>query len=457
MVTLLSPGHYRVEHPAPPTDLSVDPALGSPPRTDSHVSSVTVTRGLSEDLVDSVGRHPSFQELLESGAFSSSQHPVSTDAATGAPAAAAPPTRSASWRAALVSGAYAAAREFGAQAVGVVAGLGLRGGLVSAGAGMTAAASTVTAAAFGLATYRAATLASAAIYSEREAPLAVRVAVGAAPLLVVAAAVGYAATAGTLAATGAYLGSKLVQRCVRDFCSNAMAGVLPSSQIVDAAGDEVDKRDLAPEDWGRAVGNALPTTAMYAIQDFLAPSPSELSGFAGLPASWPYIAAASLVEAGRALSGTVLTAHVAHQGGRQLKYKKAGGWKQLKKNLGSLDTLRQARDATAMRQSISVLGDVVGLVAPDTGHPLRRALWKVLRAEVKALGELRGPLVTRGQLALKQQQSQSQPQSGTSERAPVMLAEETGIAYRDDTGPVTIHVRPDHPTAARLRDALPLV
>lgn len=381
-----------------------------------------------------------------------------------------------SWGAALSSGAWAAVRELGAQSTGAFIGLTVRSGMEAAGTAATAAGGTIAAAVMGAAALRAANLVTAlACPHPHRARTAVRVALAAAPIAVAAAGVAWAAQAGTLASAAALLSGKLVQRCVRDFCSTNLAGVLPSSEVVDGQGQPVPKASMADEDWGRAVGNLLPTFALFGAQEFLAPAPAAAAGLAGMVAGLRHVAGTGLVESGRSLTGTLLTAQVAHGQGRHLQAKAGGGWALLRKNLASSGTLRHAADATAMRQSIGILADTFGMVAGrPTAPPLRRIVVKLLRAQLKALGEFRAPLVTRGQLALQQGRTDvlgRGDRPGSAEPLEV-LGEDTGITYDDfhrdaphgndtdaeavDVEMQTVHVHMARPAAPLQAPRLPL-
>ncbi|MBL0423148.1 hypothetical protein JI739_22625 [Ramlibacter sp. AW1] len=356
------------------------------------------------------------------------------------PGAAPLPSRAASWYAALSAGTWAAVRELGAQGAGALVGVAVRSGIAGAGPVAAAATGTLAAAALGVAAYRAATLIAACAYPHREAPMPLRAALIAAPVLAAVAGVSCAAGTGALLTAGAYLTGKLVQRCVRDFLSTAAADLVPSSEIIDAQGALVGKSELALEDWGRSIGNLAPSTVFFVLQDVFAPAPEAA---AGVVAALPYVAATAFVEVGRSITGTLLTAAVSHDRGRRLQPKAAGGWTKLRANLASRKTLLQAADATAMRQSIGILGDTLAVVVGHREQALSRMIFKVLRSELKALGELRAPLVTRGQLALEQRRLIAAAPPASELPAVDVLGGNTGVSYPvEETLVLTIHLPP---------------
>ena len=98
---------------------------------------------------------------------------------------------------------------------------------------------------------------------------------------------------------------------------------------------------------------------------------------------------------------------------------------------------------------MGILGDALGVVAGHPSRPLSRMIVKVLRSELKALGEFRGPLMTRGQLALERRQAllasavATTPACTAPQARIVEVMGDSGVAYPDDDPPaVTIHMPP---------------
>lgn len=441
--TTAAPVHWQVVHsarPATPLARAIPHAITATPSpsassvgTEAGSSAVSAAAGVSDTIADSL------DELL-------SPAPATTmPDLEGGPGS--PPPRAASWRAALVSGAWGAVREFIAQGTGAMVGVTVRSSLAGGTPMACAAVGTLAAAAMGVTAYRSAELAGAYLYPDRDhAPLAARAALTAAPVLVAAAAVTCAVSSGTLVTAGAYLTGKLVQRCVRDFLSTVIADLVPTSEVVRADGAVVTKAHLCEEDWGRAIGNIVPTTGFFVLQDVFAAAPDPADGIA---AGVPYVMATALVEVGRSFTGTLLCASVAHRQGRHLRAKRAGGLKKLHDNLRARKAFLQAADAVAMRQSIGILGDALAVVAGQPSRPLSRMIVKVLRSELKALGEFRGPLMTRGQLALERRQAllasavATTPACTAPQARIVEVMGDSGVAYPDDDPPaVTIHMPP---------------
>ncbi len=342
--------------------------------------------------------------------------------------------------------AWAAVREFGAQSAGTLAGLAVRSALHTASPAAVAAGGVLTLTGLGLAALRSSELITAVASPEHpRRRLACRVATAALPVAGVVAGACWAASSGTLPAATAYVAGKLVQRGVRDLCSQAMQGVLPSIESVDDHGQPVSKEDLAAVDWGRAITGTLPTAAYFAAQEFLAPSPAPDTPMVG---TLPHVAGRALVEAARAATGTWTAAYLARSEGHHLRAKDGEGLSRLRANLHALKTLRQAGDATAMREYFGIATDLYTLLMEEQPDAVTRVLATLLRAELKALGEFRAPLVTRGQLALARQwreQLQSAEREPVADEGPDMVGGITGMSYPDDAVSVVIHVRNDAP------------
>ncbi|MEJ7929221.1 hypothetical protein WG922_04470 [Ramlibacter sp. AN1015] len=287
------------------------------------------------------------------------------------------------------------------QSTGVAVGMAVRQGLLSASVPAAAACHTVACMGLGVAVHRASSLITAAILPpERAGALASRIATAAVPVAAAAITVAWATGAGALPAAGAYLSSKLVQRGTRYLLSNSLSNVAPSYEVIDRKGHVVSRQAQEEAAWGRAITTALPTTFCVAAQEFLAPAPDDLAGAHALTDSLTYVAAAGLVEAARALYGTLTAAAFAHAQERTLQPQAAGGGRQLLDNITSLRTLRESGDATAMREYFGIMADMVAVLAGQPTVPLRAVIVGLLRAELKALGDFRTPLVTYGQIAL---------------------------------------------------------
>ena len=335
------------------------------------------------------------------------------------------------------AGSWAALRELGAQSAGALAGMAVRNTLETAGPFAATVCGTAAAAGVGLAVYRAGTLIAAASAPEDEsARIATQMAVAALPLSAVALGVALAAHTGTSPLASAYLAGKLAQRCVRDLSSSALQGVLPACTVTNDDNVAISKEELLPIDWSRARGNALPTLGYFAAQEFLAPTPPST---ATLAQGLTHAAAVGLVEAARAMTGTLTAAALAEDEGHQLLDKAAGGCARLQKNMRSMDTVQQAGDATAMREYFGIAPDVLGAI---TSHlpPTQRQVVRVLRIGLKALSEFRTPWLTCGQLALQQQASVGAHPPAPLDESHDMLGGTTGVAYPNDEEPVIIHI-----------------
>ena len=341
---------------------------------------------------------------------------------------------------------FAALREFGAQSAGTLAGLAVRDALYAASPAAVAAAGVLTVTGLGLSALRSSELiAGLAGPPQATGRQACRAVAAALPVAGGVAGVCWAAGSGTLPAATAYVAGKLVQRSVRDLCSQAMHGVLPSVESVDSQGQAVSKEDLAMVDWGRAVTGLLPTAAYFAAQEFLAPSPAP-----NIPtvSTLPHVAARALVEAARAATGTWTAAGIARSQGHLLRAKDGEGLPKLWANLHTLTTLRQAGDATAMRAYFGLATDLYTLLMGEPPSAATRALATLLRAELKALGEFRAPLVTRGQLALARQWRErldALARGPAADEGPDMVGGITGMSYPDSAESVVIHVRTPAP------------
>ena len=352
-------------------------------------------------------------------------------------------TRSDSWTTAWRAGAWAACREFTAQASAAALGLFVRGQLQMAAPAMRVASAVGAALAMGLMARRATVLAAAA--AGRCTPArdtATRLAAALLPAAALTTALTLADDEGEWTQAIAYLVGKLVQRSARDTCSQVFAGVLPSCEVVGPLGEPVSKQDLASTDWGRALACLLPAAGFFCAQEFLAPSPGEAAAASAQGSA--HLMAVGCVEAARALSGTLATAAIAHWQGRSLRAKAAGGLTVLGRNLSSHRTLRHIADAAAMRQHFGVVPDMVAVVRTAAEPALGQAGQRVLRAGLKALGELRAPLVTRGRIGLDLRAVAARGAANGAESGPVpagalapsspaeMFSEASGVVYHAD-------------------------
>lgn len=342
--------------------------------------------------------------------------------------------RAASWGCAWRAGAWAAGRELVAQGTAVLASVWVRAKLESASAPVALVCGVGAALVVGMMVHRATELIAAVVRGpQRQGSASIRLAAGAAPIAALVTAGAVAAGAGTLAQANAYLVGKLLQRGLRDVCSNALTAVLPSSEIIDAQGMSVRREALAQTDWGRALTMTLPTTALFMLQDFMAPASAGCMEAFDIEGTLRYVLAMAGVEAARALNGTLATAALAHAQGMTLHSKPSGGWRQLAKNLSSGKTLQQASDAAAMRQYFGVWPDMIGVVAGRPQDLLRQAIFITLRSELKALSEFRAPMVTRGLMALERRDHppaalRTQHPSPETEGVQ-LLSEGSGVAY----------------------------
>lgn len=317
------------------------------------------------------------------------------------PAPQAPPAPPGAWSATWRASAWSACKELMAQATGATVGLWVRGRLAPASAPTAIAWGVGAAIVMGWMVYRAARLAAAAAGTGGRSSAASSLAMVALPSGAVAAACVSAARAGVLPDATAFLIGKLTQRCVRYGLSTMLADLGPSIDIIATERATDDWQVHVRLDWHRALAMTLPTVALCLAQEYAAPSPAAADATPDWEQALPFVLAVGLVEAARALGGTWALAMDARAQGLTVCHRPAGGLRRLGAHLASGVTLRDASDAAAMRQVIGVTADLVSVLVGQPEAPLRRAIFRTLRAELKALGEFRGPLVRHGRLALE--------------------------------------------------------
>ena len=218
------------------------------------------------------------------------------------------------------------------------------------------------------------------------------------------------ARAGTLAVTTAFLAGKLTQRCVRYAISTGLNDLGPTIDLLTGEGIPVDSRACMQADWTRAMAMVLPTLALCLTQEYTAPSPATDETEPAWEQALPFVLAVALVEAIRAVGATLAVACEARAQGWTVQQRAPCALQGSRVPLSPGTFFRDARDAAAMRQVIGVTADWVSVMSGRSSDSLRRIIFRTLRAELKALGEFRGPLVRQGRWAL----AQSAPASSQS-------------------------------------------
>lgn len=310
-----------------------------------------------------------------------------------------PPTGSA-WSSAWRASAWAAVREFSAQATGATIGLLVRGRLAAASPQMIAACGVGAALVMAWMVYRASRLAGAAAGDHGIHEPTTRLAMVAVPTAAVVSATVLAARAGHVVGATTFLTGKLTQRSVRYLLSAGLSQVGPRLQVDHSQGVAITARDRVRLDWHRAIVMVLPTTALCLAQEYGAPTPAANESDLSWEQLLPYVLAVGMVEAARAFAGTLVQASEARAQGWTVKHMPSCGSNRRGPEITCEATLRDAGDAAAMRQVIGVTADLVSVLRGPPLLPLERLILRALRSELKALGEFRAPLVQNGRLAL---------------------------------------------------------
>jgi hypothetical protein len=300
------------------------------------------------------------------------------------------------WRA----GAWAACRELVAQATGATIGLVVRGRLASASPPVIVACGVGAALVMGWMVYRASRLAGAAAGDTGLHEPTARLAVVTVPVAAVLVATVTAARSGHLAGATALLTGKLTQRCVRYQLSTALSHVGPGLEVADSQGVAITGRARVGLDWHRAMTMVLPTIALGLAQEYSAPTPAADQAAPSWEQLLPFVLAVGMVEAARALGGILVLATEARAQGWTVQPRVSSCWGPPGHHTACAASLRDAGDAAALRQAIGVTADMVSVLVGQPAGPVRRVIFRTLRAELKALGEFRSPLAQHGRLAL---------------------------------------------------------
>jgi hypothetical protein len=257
--------------------------------------------------------------------------------------------------------------------------------------------------------YRASRLAGAAASDFGVHEPTTKLAMVTLPTAAVVAATVTAARAGTLAASTAFLTGKLTQRSVRYLLSTGLSRVGPALEVTHNQGVAITARERVQLDWHRAMTMILPTIALCLAQEYSAPTPAADASGPSWEQLLPFVLAVGMVEAARALGGTLALATEARAQGWTVQHRVSSCWSPPDPHTACAPTLRDASDAAALRQAIGVTADMVSVLVGQPARPLRRVIFRILRAELKSLGEFRSPLMQQGRLAIAARTPASNP------------------------------------------------